>query len=245
MQDEGKNACTDKKFLQEKAGSMKKKISFEIFRYKTENKNTDVFQNYSIDIDENMTVLDCLDFIRINIDSTLVYRCSCHHSCCGTCAMRINGREKLACITPALSLSSSTIKLEPLNGLKKICDLAVDMKYFYNNFPDDLNYLVQSKSTGKINPYGIFSFTRFENCIECGSCVSACPAAQKKNNFLGPAVLAAINNEIKKNPFKSKELLKIAQGETGVEMCIRAIECSRVCPTRVYPAKHIKELMEL
>jgi succinate dehydrogenase/fumarate reductase-like Fe-S protein len=91
-------------------------------------------------------------------------------------------------------------------------------------------------------PDGIRDFTRLEDCIECGACISACPAAHKNQIFLGPAVLAAINNELKKSPQKAKELLSLAGLKRGVDLCERALNCSGVCPTRVYPARHIADL---
>ena len=91
-------------------------------------------------------------------------------------------------------------------------------------------------------PPGIKHFTRFENCIECGACISACPATHNSNAFLGPAVLAAVNNELKKSPQKSVDLLSLAGSKRGERLCERAVNCSRVCPTKVYPARHIADL---
>jgi succinate dehydrogenase/fumarate reductase-like Fe-S protein len=86
---------------------------------------------------------------------------------------------------------------------------------------------------------GIQQFTRSENCIECGACVSACPVTQKHQQFLGPAVLAAAHNELKNFPEKAEELLFFARNQRGVNFCERALNCNRVCPTGVYPARHI------
>jgi succinate dehydrogenase / fumarate reductase, iron-sulfur subunit len=224
---------------------MKKKISFEVFRFRPSGGKPGVFQEFGVDADETTTVLDCLEYIRLHIDRTLVYRHSCHHSCCGTCALRINERERLACITSVLSLDTGIVKLEPIKGLAIVSDLAVDMKHFYADIPDDLDYLRPAEHAGIKMPFGIKAFTRFENCIECGSCVSACPVTPKNNNFIGPAGLAAIDNEIKKHPDKKASLLKLSKNERGVRLCERAMECNRVCPTRVFPARHIKELTDM
>jgi succinate dehydrogenase / fumarate reductase iron-sulfur subunit len=59
---------------------------------------------------------------------------------------------------------------------------------------------------------------------------------------LGPAVLSAINREKKKNPSTENDLLSLAAAPDGEPSCQRALVCSRVCPTGVYPAKHIAEL---
>ena len=88
------------------------------------------------------------------------------------------------------------------------------------------------------------TITKFENCIECGCCVAACPVARKNRRFLGPAVLSAINQEMKKNPSTESDLLSLAAAPDGEALCQRALACSRVCPTGVYPARHIKELRD-
>jgi succinate dehydrogenase / fumarate reductase iron-sulfur subunit len=86
------------------------------------------------------------------------------------------------------------------------------------------------------------SFTRFEKCIECGACRSACPVTHTGQSFLGPAALAALDNELVKSPQKAAELLDLADGPRGVQRCTRALNCSRVCPTGVFPARHIEAL---
>ena len=45
------------------------------------------------------TVLDALIEVREYQDGTLSLRCSCRSAICGSCAMRINGRARLACKT--------------------------------------------------------------------------------------------------------------------------------------------------
>jgi succinate dehydrogenase / fumarate reductase iron-sulfur subunit len=59
---------------------------------------------------------------------------------------------------------------------------------------------------------------------------------------MGPAALAALHNEISKNTPAADDLLRIAGSERGERWCERALACSRVCPTGVYPARHIADL---
>jgi len=80
---------------------------------------------------------------------------------------------------------------------------------------------------------------RFEACIECGLCVSACPVAVP---FIGPAALAAVNREREKRPETAAAMLLIAAAPDGVGPCGRHLACSRVCPQAVYPGKHIQLL---
>lgn len=217
--------------------------TFRIFRFKAGLPDPPRFQDFTISVDEDMSVLDALEKIRLEQDATLMYRHSCHHSACGTCACKINGKEQLTCITKVLKLQTDIITLEPLDGFRKEGDLVVDMTGFYAYISETWDYLRRSESPRPQElPDGISEFTRFENCIECGSCVSACPVTHSENAFMGPAALAAINNELVKSPEQRDELLTLAGSENGERWCERAIECSRVCPTGVAPAKHILDL---
>ncbi|MGD1817874.1 MAG: succinate dehydrogenase/fumarate reductase iron-sulfur subunit [Pleomorphochaeta sp.] len=205
-------------------------------------KRDDKLTEFEIELTPDSTILDALEQIRFNIDSSLTYRHSCHHGSCGTCACLINGTEKLACMTFLSEFENNKITIEALNSFKIISDLVVDISQMISQMPIT-NYLRDSEvSQESIKPNGIFSWKRFENCIECGSCYSACPVVD--NSFIGPASLAAINNELKKEIHSTeKETLKtLAYSKNGVEKCEEHYACSRVCPTKVYPGKHINEL---
>jgi succinate dehydrogenase / fumarate reductase iron-sulfur subunit len=223
-----------------------KKVIFKILRYKPGHIDPPRFQDFTLDLDPEASVLDGLEKIRLEQDSTLMYRHSCHHSSCGTCACKINGLERLTCITKIREMQGGAITLTPLEGFKPIGDLAVDMTRFYKDFGEDWNYLKKSEEVkSAAQPQSIPEFIRFENCIECGACVSACPVGGDHTAFLGPAVLSAANNELKKSPSKAEDLLSLAGTARGEKLCERALNCSRVCPTGVYPARHIADLRRM
>jgi succinate dehydrogenase / fumarate reductase iron-sulfur subunit len=222
------------------------KVTIRILRFKPGHIDPPRYQNFELEILPNMTVLDGLEKIRLEQDNTLMYRHSCHHSSCGTCACKINGKEGLACITKVYQLNDEVVTIDPLEGFVCQGDLVVDMKEFFYDFSEDWTYLKEVESMkANMLPHGIQRFTRFENCIECGACVSACPVNRKNKSFWGPAVLAAVHNEIKKTPEKTEELFSLAGTKRGVALCERALNCSRVCPTDVYPARHISDLRRL
>jgi len=224
----------------------KKTITLRILRYKPGHIDPPRYQEFSIEADPDMRLLDALEAIRLKQDSTLMYRHSCHHSSCGTCACKINGRERLTCTSKLTEFKGKTITLTPLDGFKQIGDLVVDISPFYNGISEDWSYLKKSENVKPAQlPESTQEFERFENCIECAACVSACPVTPKNKGFAGPAVLAAVNNEIKKSPQKLESLLKIAGHKHGERLCEQALNCSRVCPTGVYPAGHIANLRKL
>jgi succinate dehydrogenase / fumarate reductase iron-sulfur subunit len=120
------------------------------------------------------------------------------------------------------------------------------MRGFYDDLSEDWTYLKKIENTESTAlPAGISQFTRFENCIECGACISACPVSHKNSSFIGPAVLAALNCELRRTEQKEKRLVAVAGSKHGESQCERALNCSRVCPTGVYPARHISDLRRL
>jgi succinate dehydrogenase / fumarate reductase iron-sulfur subunit len=223
-----------------------KKVTFRILRFKPGHIDPPRYQNFELEILPNLTVLDCLEKIRLEQANTLMYRHSCHHSSCGTCACKINGKEGLACITKVYELNGEVVTIAPLEGFICQGDLVVDMKEFFYDFSEDWTYLKEAESRkSNMLPHGIQRFTRLENCIECGACVSACPVKPENEDFIGPAVLSAIHNELQKSSQLDKKLLSLAGKKRGVNLCESALNCSRVCPTGVYPARHIADLRKL
>jgi succinate dehydrogenase/fumarate reductase-like Fe-S protein len=71
-------------------------VSLQIFRYKAgESPHYDTF---TVQVADTAYVIDAIDAAWVH-DHSLTYRRACHHSSCGTCGLRINGVEKLPCIT--------------------------------------------------------------------------------------------------------------------------------------------------
>ena len=157
--------------------------------------------------------------------------------------MIADGERVLACTTRLSDLPEEAT-IDPLAPFPVVGDLAIDPAPLYRDFPDEASYLRESEANPEAElPQELEteqrSFTRFENCIECGLCVSVCPVQQR---FLGPAALAAYSRELEKHPERESELLPQIDTDEGVWGCDRALKCSQVCPLGVYPAKHIAVL---
>jgi succinate dehydrogenase / fumarate reductase iron-sulfur subunit len=196
-------------------------------------------------VNEDTTVLVALQDIRRDQDTTLVLRHSCHHASCGTCAMKINGHEQLSCVVNVHDLGAQTVVVEPLDNLPIISDLVVNMNGFYDRYTTpEMMYLRESEFLPEAElPDGIETRLRFENCIECGCCVSACPITGSDPEYLGPAALAAAWRVVAE-PRESDPhaALDWVDNEHGCWRCHVAFECSEACPSNVDPAESIMAL---
>ena len=74
-------------------------VTFRIRRFNPEVSDEAHWQDFEIDIDPKERVLDGLHKIKWDVDGSLTFRRSCAHGICGSDAMRINGKNRLACKT--------------------------------------------------------------------------------------------------------------------------------------------------
>ncbi|HKY78612.1 MAG TPA: 2Fe-2S iron-sulfur cluster-binding protein, partial [Anaerolineales bacterium] len=117
-------------------------VFLKIFRYNPEAGRTKPsYDTYNVDAQPTDRVLDLLEHIKGRIDGTLSFRRSCAHGVCGSDAMRINGRNMLACKVLVKDLGSQ-ITVEPILGLPVLKDMIVDMEPFFASYKAMMPYLV-------------------------------------------------------------------------------------------------------
>lgn len=221
-----------------------KQVQFKIFRYK-QGDSAPQFKVYTVAVEENTTVLVALQKIRHAQDPTLALRHSCHHAACGTCGMRVNGQEILACVTNVLDLGTPVVVVEPIENIPLVSDLVVDMQGFMTRYTAaGMPYIRRSEFLPEAQvAAGIEYYNRYENCLECGLCVSACPVAGSDPRYLGPAALAAawrVAQEPRGEDVSA--VLDWVDQTHGCWRCHVAYECSEVCPSDVDPAGSIMGL---
>ena len=92
-------------------------------------------------------------------------------------------------------------------------------------------------------PDGLAGYVRFENCIECGLCLSACPVAATSTHYVGPAALAAAERVLEEPRGADRDdVLAWASRPEGVWRCHVGFECTNACPADALPAEHIMAL---
>jgi len=202
------------------------------------------FDTFEVPLDEHRTVLDGLVAIRTGQDPSLTFRHSCFHASCGTCGMRVNGRDVLACVTKVAD-TGPDVTVEPLANLPLVSDLVVEMGAFYGPFDRAGRPLVRESELlpGGERAEGIDVLTRYEDCIECGICVSACPVAGSDSRYAGPAALAAAARVVlEPRDADAPAALRFADDEHGIWRCHVAYECTEACPSNADPGGHIMRL---
>ena len=76
------------------------KVDVKILRYDPGKDKKPYWKTYDLQVEPGLTILDLLNEIHWHFDGTLSYRRSCRSAICGSCAMKVNGRNVLACETP-------------------------------------------------------------------------------------------------------------------------------------------------
>ena len=196
------------------------------------------FDRFTLEVDPDEYVLDGIERIWAFHDRSLMFRHACHHATCGTCGVRVNGVEKLDCITRIADVThdGGTIKVEPLRNFPIVGDLVVDMSRLYNAM-ERIGFQqvvpVNAPSTSGD------SELRLADCIECGLCLSACPITAPTPQYLEPAALAAVHQGIQAG---DETLYALADNSDGVWRCHNAFACMAVCPAAVSPAQRIMEM---
>lgn len=224
----------------------KEQRQFRVSRYK-KGQVAPTYQTFTVTVGSRTTIADALQNIRRSQDNTLTFRHSCLHASCGTCGMKVNGQEALACVTNVLALGTLVVVVEPIDNAPLVSDLVVDMGDFYGRLNPSGRPLIQVSEflPAAATPNGVEQYTRYENCLECGLCVSACPVVGSDPLYLGPAALAAawrVWEEPRGNDRPAA--LRWVDNEHGCWRCHVAYECSEVCPSDVDPAGKIMALRQ-
>jgi len=186
---------------------------------------------------EGITLLELLTHIKTKIDNTLVFSSGCRSSVCGSCAMRVNGKEVLACSYKVADGDS----IAPLNNMPIIKYLVVDMDKAYS-FNKEAKAWLESNTDAKLDHNDEKTNALQSDCILCGSCYSACPVYAVNGEFLGPFSLTRVWKYVsdKREGDKSSKLERIQT--SGVWDCTLCNECTLVCPQNISSKADIEKL---
>ena len=223
-------------------------ITLKIFRYNPEKDKRGHYETYKVEGDENDRVLDLLEYIKGNYDGTLSFRRSCAHGVCGSDAIRINGRNMLACKTLVRDVGEN-ITVEPVLGLKIVKDLIVDMEPFFDNYKAVLPFFINDSplpENGRErlqSPEARARFDETTKCILCACCTTSCPSYWANGNYYGPASIVTAHRFIFDDRDEAAaERLQILAETDGIARCHTAYNCTEACPREIKITKVIGEV---
>ncbi|WP_019643590.1 succinate dehydrogenase/fumarate reductase iron-sulfur subunit [Novispirillum itersonii] len=224
-------------------------VTLEVLRYDPERDQEPRFQSFEVPYDEDWVVLDALNWIKDNTDSTLTYRWSCHMAVCGSCGMVVNGEEKLTCKAFLRDyLGRGPIRVEPLRNFPIERDLVVDMEGFMAKLESVKPWIIRDEEKPVEDgeyiqlPKQLKRFKHHTLCINCLLCYSACPQVGLNPGFIGPAALALAHRyNLDSRDQGRHERQEVTGSADGVWECTFVSACSDVCPKHVEPGGAIQE----
>jgi succinate dehydrogenase / fumarate reductase iron-sulfur subunit len=223
-------------------------VTFRIRRFNSEVSAEAWWEDFTLQIDPKDRVLDALHKIKWEVDGTLTFRRSCAHGICGSDAMRINGRNRLACKTLIKDIGpEKPITIEAIKGLTVLKDMVVDMDPFFQAYRDVMPFLVTTGNEPTRERYqSDEDRARFDDttkCILCAACTSSCPVFWNDGQYFGPAAIVNAHRFIFDSRDEGGEQrLEILNDKDGVWRCRTTFNCTDACPRGIEVTKAIQEV---
>lgn len=225
----------------------KKAVRFRIYRCDPSAAPEPHIDTFWIDADDcGPMVLDALHKIKAELDPALAFRRSCREGICGSCAMNIGGTNGLACLHPIGNARS--IDVYPLPHMPVVRDLVPDLSAFFAHYhatrprleraPGQEHREIRQAPTDRAKLDGLYE------CILCACCSAACPSYWwNEADFPGPAALLQAERWIVDSRDQERAArLERASRPAGVYGCRQILNCTKVCPKGLNPARAIAEL---
>ena len=222
-------------------------IELRILRYDPERDKKPHEERYTVEAGPMDRVLDLLHKVKYEQDGSLTFRRSCAHGVCGSDAMLINGRNRLACKIRVDQLGGRKITVAPLPGLPLLKDLVVDMEAFFAKFRSVQPYLqTDTPAPERERRQSAAQRERFDDttkCILCAACTSSCPSFWAQPDYVGPAAIVNAHRFIFDSRDQAGEQrLDILNQRSGVWKCRTTFNCSEACPRGIKVTQAIAEV---
>ncbi len=225
-------------------------ITLKVRRYNPEISDEAHWDEWKLTMYGTDRVLDALHRVKWEHDGSVSFRRSCAHGVCGSDAMRINGRNRLACKTLLKDLDTSKpILVEPIKGLPVEKDLIVDMEPFFQSYREIMPFLVsKGHSPTKERLQSSEERERYDDttkCILCAACTSSCPVFWTDGQYFGPAAIVNAHRFIFDSRDDAGDMrLEILNDKEGVWRCRTTFNCTEACPRGIQVTKAISEVKQ-
>ncbi|HET8954849.1 MAG TPA: succinate dehydrogenase/fumarate reductase iron-sulfur subunit, partial [Solirubrobacterales bacterium] len=241
--------------------------TIKVRRFQPESGEGPYWEEFNVDLEPSLAVLDGLLQAKDNEDGSLAVRCSCRAAICGSCGMKINGQSGLGCKTQigeaqelankkasasGAKVENAPIVIEPMGNMPVIKDLITDMESTHwtkirrvtpwllpHGDPPEREYVVE--------PESMIDITQSMACIQCGACVSSCLSMEADPDFVGPAALAKAYRFIgdPRDGQHEERLFDLANDPHGIYDCTHCFSCIEACPKGVAPMNQIMRLRRI
>ncbi|GAB0056079.1 Succinate dehydrogenase iron-sulfur subunit [Candidatus Magnetaquicoccaceae bacterium FCR-1] len=203
------------------------------------------WREYTVSATPTTTILTLLEEIKGEQDGSLTFRQSCRSAICGSCAMKIGGRTRLACKTHVGSVArDGVVVIAPQANQPILKDLAIDIDPFFEKIHQIRPYLQDGPDTDAVLERTAYDqVNHVTQCILCGSCYSDCTMAEVSSEFIGPAALAKAFRFVS-DPREGQKKRRLEQLSEPHMMwtCARCAMCVETCPKDVKPMEAIVKL---
>ena len=222
-------------------------VTLRIRRFNPEADAEPHWEEYTVSAEPSDRVLDLLHQVKWYQDGTLTFRRSCAHGVCGSDAMLINGRNRLAC-EYLVKDAGARITVEPIRGLPLMKDLLVDMEPFFDQYRSVMPYLVNDEPVedGRERRQSPEERERFEDtsrCILCAACTTSCPVFWSDPAYVGPAAIVNAHRFLADSrDHAHEERLQIMADANGVWRCRTVFNCVEACPRDIKITRAILEV---
>jgi succinate dehydrogenase / fumarate reductase iron-sulfur subunit len=227
------------------------KVRLKIKRFDPEVDKKPHWAEYEVEAEPTERILDALHSVKWLLDSTLTMRRSCAHGICGSDAMRVNGRNRLACMSfvGEVLKEGNPITIEPLLGLPVIKDLVVDMEPFFEHYRSISPFLINDDPLPENGRERLQSPTQRERyddttkCILCACCTASCPSFWANDRYVGPqAIVQAHRFIFDSRDHGAEQRLKVLGQYDGVWRCRTVFNCTEACPRSIKVTQAIAEV---
>lgn len=221
--------------------------TFKIQRFNPDKDKRPHYEEYTVQLEQTDRVLDGLNEIKWRQDGTLTYRRSCAHGVCGSDAMRINGRNRLACKMLIKDLPDH-VTIEPMLGFTVIKDLVVDLEPFFEKYRSIAPYLINDSpaphdSERLQSPADRAKYDDGTKCILCAACTTSCPPFWANKEFVGPAAIVNAHRFIYDSRDEgADERLAVLNTRNGVWRCRTVFNCTDACPRDIEITRAIEDV---
>jgi succinate dehydrogenase / fumarate reductase, iron-sulfur subunit len=226
-------------------------MQFEVYRYNPDSDNAPSMKTYDLEIPQgsDMMLLDALIALK-EVDPTLAFRRSCREGVCGSDGVNVNGKNKLACITPVSEYGNKVV-VRPLPGLPVVRDLVVDMTQFYKQYEKIKPFLINNDeppAKERIqSPEDREELDGLYECILCACCSTSCPSFWwNPDKFVGPAgLLQAYRFLADTRDTATSDRLAELDDAYSVFRCRGIMNCVEACPKGLNPTKAIGKIRSM